>query len=259
MKIYVVPVENLCNARCYFCITRFKNEKGFGELLNVADLSKIFLMEGIDKIEITGGGEPFLHPKITEIINNCVRKAPTQIYTNASLLSLLSDEVLKNLLYLCISRLHYDDGFNEKLMGVRQDIDFLRLKKIQTRIKLSLVLCRLGINAADDLKKYLNWAEIQGVKKVVVRQLFNFEAGETIDFYSKLVAKEKEYVPTKNLMNKLAVKYYDLDNQGNPLFKWGDLEVEIEHRNCACEIKYPVLRGDGNVYFGWSDKLWFIS
>ena len=49
-----------------------------------------------------------------------------------------------------------------------------------------------------------------------------------------------------------------LNEQGNPIFLRNGLEVEVEYRSCACEIKFPVLRADGNIYLGWSDILWAI-
>lgn len=254
MKLYVVPVENNCNADCLFCTTKFKNDKEFGNLLDISDLLQINSME-VKKIEITGGGDPFLHPKIDRIINYCVKKAPTQIYTNAALLNPLKDAgILRKLSYLCISRSHYDETANKRIMGIHQNVNINYLAKSGVLIKLSLVMCRSGITNADDLKKFLDWSKQKGIKKVVIRRLFNFEKSVMDNEYKKIFTRE--FVSVDNLHKQLGIINYYSNVYGNIIFDWNWMEVEIENRSCACEIKHPVLRGNGKMYFGWGKKLW---
>lgn len=253
MKIYVVPVENSCNARCLFCTTKFKSDKEFGNLLAISDLSQIDYMD-VDKIEITGGGDPFLHPEIWHIISYCVGKAPTQIYTNASLLNVSRDaKTLKKLAYLCISRSHYDESENERIMGVRQSVNIDGLVKDGVSIKLSVVMCRSGIANVDDLRKFLDWSNKLGVKKVVARRLFDFENGAISDAYKEIIAQE--FVSVDKLHEHLKIESCDF-HEGNAIFDWHGMEVEIENRSCACEIRHPVLRGNGRMYLGWGRIPW---
>lgn len=65
------PLTNVCNSHCLFCgeggeLTAFDTQKYFdiGELIDTALLC---MKRGIDKFRLTGG-EPFLHPKIGNIM-----------------------------------------------------------------------------------------------------------------------------------------------------------------------------------------------
>ena len=136
MKAYVIPVEQLCNGTCNFCITRFRNTIN-SEFLNPAKLKKLNLFNNINNIEITGGGEPSLNFNIEKIINKCSKIAKTSIYTNGSLNSPKQYNI-----EVCISRIHYSDSINKKLMGINYDIN----KFSSNNVKLNLMLHNEGIN-----------------------------------------------------------------------------------------------------------------
>jgi MoaA/NifB/PqqE/SkfB family radical SAM enzyme len=105
MKGYLIPVGSSCNARCEYCVTRFrKNNDG---LIDAERISKqLSTITNLEYIEITGGGEPLLHPKINQIVKICACLAPTRLYTNGALLksSLNADDLSE----LCVSRAHFD-------------------------------------------------------------------------------------------------------------------------------------------------------
>ena len=128
MKVYVVPTEKLCNGSCSFCVTNSR-DKINSEFLEVSKLEAALEKFDISKIEITGGGEPLLNKHIEEIIRICSNKAYTRMYTNGALLHKYDVSLLDE---LCISRGHYSDDTNEKIMGVRYDI-----KKLHENTKLS--------------------------------------------------------------------------------------------------------------------------
>ena len=252
MKAYVIPIEKACNAKCPFCITNYKNDIDFGTTLDIENLHKLEALD-LDKIEITGGGEPFLHPKIDEIINFCAKKTSTQIYTNGSMLS--KCKVFDKLSYLCISRAHYDDKKNEEIMGIKMDMPF---EEINAPIKLSLVLCKSGISRIGEVVNYIKWAKGQGVKKVVIRSIFEYDPSSIILSYQKLIGKEQIDMVSKRKMMAILFKkiLLDANSPDNDYFIYEGMEVEIEGRTCACEAFYPVLRANGKVYVGWTNKLW---
>ena len=261
MKAYVIPIEKSCNAKCPYCITHFKNDIDFGDILDPINLLRLGIFSNekgkssLDKIEITGGGEPFLHPEIDSIIAASKVLAPTQIYTNGSMLS--KCKVLHKLSYLCISRAHYEDAKNKEIMGIEPDVDF---RDLDVPIKFSLVLCKSGINTASEITRYLDWALLHGASKVVIRQLFDCEPTITTSPYSDLI--NKEYIGTATLIEDLGItNSHRINDMGNVIFHFADMdrnimEVEMERRACACELFNPVLRANGKVYVGWSDKLW---
>ena len=77
-------------------------------------------------------------------------------------------------------------------------------------------------------------------KKVVVRQLFDYE-GEL----------KREFISTRNLVENF--DYYEKEGNLHSLFL--DMPIEFELRNCACELNNPVLHADGRVYKGWTSEV----
>jgi len=244
MKLYIVPVENECNAICPCCITKLKKETGFGNRLDVKHLEKIKDLD-LDKIEITGGGEPFMHKRIAEIISSCIDKAPTQVYTNGSFV-IQRGARLRKLLYLCLSRMHYDEKKNFKLMGVRYRM--LDMQHLFTPIKMSVVLMKGGISDARELRRYFSWAnDVVGAKAVVVRQMFDYEYPTDV---------QKRFVSSQKIFDDLCISDYTTNEQGNIIFRSKKMQVEIETRSCACEAINPVMRADGKIYKGWTNELY---
>ncbi|MFH1637128.1 MAG: radical SAM protein [Candidatus Woesearchaeota archaeon] len=243
MKAYVLPVENACNGSCNFCITRFRKftQK---KMLQPAKLEKIIRDIKIDKIEITGGGEPTLNPNIGDIIKICSKKAPTQMYSNGSFGYFPEIDYLS---CLCISRHHYDAGENKRIMGLDYDLSKLEFK---VPLKLSLLLLRSGIESLDELENYLKWASRIKSKKVVVRQMFHYEN----EGYKNIL--DQEYISAE-VINKEIRKNPNFilkeDNLNNCLYYFNNLEVEIELRSCACESNNPVIHSNGLISKGWDD------
>ena len=236
MKLYVLPVESACDAHCSFCITKFR-KVARKQLLVIEDLREALEKVAVEKIEITGGGEPTLHPQLETIIALCAGKARTQLYTHGAHLrgnvGLLES--------LCVSRAHYDDAENERIMGI--EYDFNTIIQNGVPLKLSLLLHASGIQTVNEVKKYLQWAQGKA-KEVVIRQLFEH------DYQGKL---DGEFVSSEKIFRQLNVTHYSLTPQENPVFTWGNLKVEMEYRSCACEMDNPVLHADGRLYQGWSN------
>ncbi len=251
MKLYVIPVQESCNAKCWFCITKHKKETGFGDLLNINSLYKLVGIRP-EKIEITGGGEPLLHRDIDKIVEWAADVAPSQIYTNGQLLMRLSEGSLKKLCWLCISRSHYDDEINYQIMGVRYDTQMIRSMAKFVPIKLSLVLTRSGIGDGAKLLEYVRWSKKKiGARAVVVRQMFDID-------YFKGVAKE--FVETSSLYSKLRKDYALVGEiNDNPLLEIDGVRVEFEYRDCACQMNNLVLRPNGRIYTGWGEEEYVCS
>lgn len=232
MKLYVIPSER-CNAHCEYCITNSR-KKEYPDFLKLSDLKETLKNFEIEKIEITGGGEPLLHKEIEKITQLCSEKAKTRLYTNAQLLNNYDKLDLNE---LCVSRAHHNSGINYKIMGVKYDDKLL--SKIKTPLKLSLALNKKGINSQKEFCDYLEWAEKTGAYKVVVRELFENE--------------EKEYI---KLRNDLFISKNELINSGflkkinNLTFRYKNIIVEFDE-NCQCFTDFIILRTDGRIYREW--------
>jgi organic radical activating enzyme len=235
MKLYVLPVEKACNANCGFCITKVREKTGIlceQEYLDVSELEESLKNLEVHKIEITGGGEPTLHPEIERIINLCTDKAKTQMYTNGALACGVRN--LERLSNLSISRAHYKNSDNERIMGISYEIGPL-IKRVP--IKLSLMLCKQGINEASEFSNYLNWASSLGVGKVVVREMFNLDYGNN----------NNQHVAIVDFFSRLGIKDYALSGR-NPIYSQDNLEVEFEFPEMT-------LHADGKIRRGWRDEI----
>lgn len=244
MKLYIIPIQNECNAKCFFCITMHRKETGWGETLNISDLMIVKSISGLDKIEITGGGEPTFHPQINEIIASLDKNIFTQLYTNGLLLSRLHESSLSRLNKLCISRSHYDIGTNQKIMGIKSDDGAIKRASKMVDIKMSAVMCKVGINSDQEIYNYVNWAASVGAKEVVFRRLFDFNYPGTIGKVAQL--------DWSGIIDKLKEKNEIIfENSEKIILKIFGKVVEIELRSCDCELTNLVLRPNGKVYVGW--------
>ncbi len=246
MKLYLIPIQNACNADCFYCITKHRNNKCFGEQLNLKHLNKLNKLP-INKIEITGGGEPLLHPQINQIINQAAIKAPIQLYTNGALLKKINPFTIKKLKEVCLSLSHHNSEINKSIMGIERDDKYLSKISKVLPIKLSLVLCQSGISNISSLLNYINWGkQVLNVRKIVVRQMFDF------DYPPKI---EKEKISTSKIFDLLKNKYKERELiKGNPVLLINNVEVEFEYRTCPCQMENLVLRPNGKIYRGWENK-----
>ena len=244
MKLYILPVEKACNAKCKWCITNFR-ETASREFLELGSLERVLEKGNFDKIEITGGGEPTLHPSINRIIEMCAERVDTQLYTNGSLLSRISS--FTKLKQLCISIAHYDMKKNHEIMGIYPDL--LTITNMRhdywNNVKLSLLLHKSGIHTKDEVLKYFDWAN-NWAEKVVVRQMFEHDYRDAL---------KGEFISSEKIFKELRINDFKLTKHGNPVFQYGNLEVEVEYRSCACEMNNPVLHADGKLHKGWSQEV----
>lgn len=230
MKLYVMPTKTKCNGSCDFCITDFRDLKG-KQFLSIGNLEKGLEGLDLDKIEITGGGEPLLNPNITGIINKCAEKAFTQLYTNGGLAEKTD---LGNLNVLCLSRAHYDNKRNQEIMGVEYDLESIQRRNLP--IKFSLLLHRSGIDSVRGIKKYLDWAKEQDACKVVVRQMMPHNYSEKIS---------DEFVVAYTLFRELNPRIFERVEEGAE-FYWKGMDVSFKHSPCDCNEQI-FLHPDGRV------------
>ena len=117
VNIYV-RLQNECNAKCKFCEFTSK-EKYFNVVRFTTGFRQISEKINIKKVSFTGG-EPTLDPPL---LNGClkfVKDVDSNIFTvvNTNGLNLSRIEI-DNLDSIALSRHHYDDNINNKILGFR--------------------------------------------------------------------------------------------------------------------------------------------
>jgi len=124
-KVFFEITSN-CNMNCQHCLNKDSNNKFINmPIKTIFQYFDQFWDNKVSEINITGG-EPFLHPNITEILNHAIKIFPgLTVSTNGTL---LNDSILTflrkiNLRYLNISL----DGTENSYKNIRSGFDFRKV------------------------------------------------------------------------------------------------------------------------------------
>ena len=103
ITIHLAPT-NKCNLNCEWCSVRNRDKALELPLPEIKDIIHMYYRLGIKSVEITGGGEPTIHPDLEEIIYFAKQlKLDVGLITNGLHLNAIEDEALKLLTWLRIS------------------------------------------------------------------------------------------------------------------------------------------------------------
>lgn len=161
-NIRVLCTSN-CNLKCYFCCHEGYVSHGNG--LNAPNLSRfcdaVQAKIGVEGIKFTGG-EPLMHPNITDLVASVMGRFQITIVTNGTYPEKLQELVsatraLRVVVSVpAISEEKYDlvthtNGLYERVMS---SLDFLHKEDIDTRVNVVLTKQCL----AKDLRAIIRWA-----------------------------------------------------------------------------------------------------
>jgi len=191
-----LPIALACQAKCRFCFS-----ESSASLEQRAKLADVALAErwmlpaaaaGAERFVITGGGEPGLlnHDSLVSLMAAGARHFPRVVLiTNAVHLAkrtpeqraaLLTDYATAGLSVLAISRHHDDSARNADIMGLNTGTEHVlatlqaerETHALPLRVRLICVLQKGGIETAEDIARYLGWAEALGVDEVCFKELY---------------------------------------------------------------------------------------
>ena len=194
-------LTDACNADCNFCIAHLRyavdghtyikpSLRSFDDYKNTFETYWRNHIAGINPSVSITGGEPSIHKNIIPSIDmvSGVSSRKKTITTNGSGLLLNAAEVLNGLInnkfdYLNISRAHYIDEINNRLMVTPESLisesDLMAIirqaKAGGIRVRLSCALLKEGIHTINDMKAYADWAIDLGCDNVIFRQLMDFD------------------------------------------------------------------------------------
>lgn len=177
-KCYIIPTEK-CSCDCTFCISKSRDYDNKLELSQdrpflktKEDILMTLKLRGINRFEITGGGEPFLDKDLNQkvaLIKMIIPNAFIKIYTNGNHLKKIIglDEIN-------ISIAHYEDEINKKIMRPKGNyvplidkLTFFKENYPNAKIRLSVPLLRDGINNEEEIKKLIENTEQFDVDYVI--------------------------------------------------------------------------------------------
>jgi cyclic pyranopterin phosphate synthase len=193
-----------CNASCPFCVEELRPASR-GRALSTqkhveTDDGRYFaaLSQTLDalrplapSVSVTGG-EPSIDPRLPRILRTLQTHGARRrtVTTNGSgLLEPREDRLVLDWIlatgvqHLNISRAHPDQGHNARLMGYLEGLCPLGLREVVTRakrggtrVRLSCVLLRDGVQSFGQLLEYLAFARELGADNVIFRQLMHLDA-----------------------------------------------------------------------------------
>jgi molybdenum cofactor biosynthesis enzyme MoaA len=196
-----------CNARCAFCVEELRpasrgvaldlqktverdDARYFAALEAVLDA-----LQPLNPSVSVTGGEPSQDARLPRILRTLQAKGARKrtLTTNGSGLfmeregrALIDWITHTGVAHLNISRAHWSDRINAKLMRYRDSPDaaalgdiIMRAQRGGTRARLSCVLVANGVDNLESVLAYLDFAASVGVDNVIFRQLMQVDAVTT--------------------------------------------------------------------------------
>lgn len=197
-SVSVLPVALACQASCPFCFSKAsvsaEQETRPIDWIRVREVLNAARERGAERAVITGGGEPGLMPlgRLLQLVRECAAVLPRVVLiTNgyflqqmpearrAAVLGQLSEAGLS---VLSVSRHHHDDAHNARVMGLEtqpQRIAALRQGN-PLRLRWVCVLQKGGIDSANEMASYLDWAVGLGVTEFCFKELYVSTSPESV-------------------------------------------------------------------------------
>lgn len=290
-------VDDYCNADCKFCVAQLRYENINKAYLKPKIEDDLEYYKRLDEVltyieplnvsvSITGG-EPTVSPrliKILELIDKHNLRKRT-ITTNGSYLlnevngkKVLDHLIEKKFNHLNISKTHYDEEINKKIMRYKKGYCSNKdLEKIipyalskGLRPRLSCLLLKDGIHDINGMSKYIEFYEKMGIDNVIFRELMDYDEKtmcniEKMDYNVrnkvrlndvwKVVDKDSRFIPYKNLLGYYY--YVEIYKYNNVVVcsESADLRVQAEEKNNNQDIVYEmVFHPNGNLCGSWVDN-----
>lgn len=155
-RCYFIPVKSECTANCPFCVTKKQFDLTKNNLPQKLDFQTfmnqvpqyISRLNEFNYIEITGGGEPFLHPQIFDFISffNEIN-LKIKLYTNGSIRnSIPTKKIFVD--ELTLSKMSFDDLKNDMLQCRISDSNYksniideiIYFKKFSKKLRIRLYI-----------------------------------------------------------------------------------------------------------------------
>lgn len=239
---------NHCNLKCEHCFANCEPKKTF--FINVSLLlSKINEINQRKIVPIRlGGGEPFLHPDINKVLDNCYKhKIPVSITTNGTLL----DEKTINMIntYKLETLTISIDGLQEYNDYLRGKGNFIRAYKgvrraLDNNINVSLAFTITATNYVN-LNEYINYFYDEGIRNFY---LFRYIPDE-INLRSKSLELDKEKLyKVAQIIKSIEKKYSNIKLNYEKL-GFLSLLLDDTEKNISCKFTRGIMtiRFDGTV------------
>ena len=264
-KVVQFGLANACNNSCVYCVNHSpyldkKTKKSLSEWKKAVldfTLFKKYVDEssemGVKRLELSGGGEPFVHPKVMEMIDYAKKGGMNlRVLTN---LNLVSKDMLKKMFdygvnEICINfsaataetyvSVHPNQS-KESFYKLINDVSFLtNLRKNvddAPQIRIIFVICKLN---------YHELYEIAKLAKKIKANFIEFKIVETTNLTRRLQLTKKQFNQLKKMVGKVENFLISNNIQSNidylkKLFRIGTVDDEFTenlYRKIGCFIAW---------------------
>lgn len=296
---FSIFIDDYCNADCQFCVAqlRYENRSMIYKKPKIEDDAEYFrrLEEVLAKVAPLNvsvsltGGEPTISPRFPGVValldKYNIRKKT--ITTNGSALfrEVEGKRVIDHLIdakfdHLNISKAHYDDAINRKLMpypcsergctneDLAKAIPYALSKNLRPR--LSCLLLQEGIHDVAGMAEYIEFYRKLGIDNIIFRELMDYDEKtminlEKVDYCKQNkvrlndvwqdVDKDARFVPEKNILGYYY--YVEIYNYKGVAVcsESADLRVQKKEKDTHNDIVYEmVFHPNGNLNGSWVDS-----
>lgn len=166
-KIYI-EITSVCNLKCSFC----PQTKRKAEFMSTETFRHILdqIKEYTDYIYLHVKGEPFLHPKLDELLDISHEKGfQVNISSNGTLIHKVQEKIIGKpaLRQLNFSLHSFDgnEGLSNKSEYISNILKFIRVAREQSKVLISLRLWNHDQDNQEEEEKYKNHEILQMIEK----------------------------------------------------------------------------------------------
>lgn len=153
-QLPVISITNACNQRCPICFTYNRPDRHFYKPIDEMQRTIDWLIEAsgpLDLVNITGG-EPTLHPQLSDILRVCIRPQIGRVTMNSNGITLAKDyhlcEQLAELgICVILSFNTFDSRVSQLLNGI--DLVEVKLKAIENLTRAGVRITLLNVMVHD--------------------------------------------------------------------------------------------------------------
>lgn len=245
-RFAIIYISNFCIQNCRYCEYVQENKGGFLPTKHIFKIIDQFKDLGVSAIELSGGGEPLIHPEIVKILRYCQKK--NIVVGVISNFAVRNDELLKTIVdtcsYIRITIDSFDpDKYNEIRRPKTKDSSLPRVKSNLKRlvelkkknnssisIGIKMVINRLNYKEIEKFVKEAANLKVDNVqfKKVYLRPEFKIKDNEINNIKKQLIRLKEKY------KDKIDI-----------FFGFYDLKLDCR---CFMSINHIFIDGYGDMY-----------
>jgi len=234
ISLQIAPT-NRCNLRCVFCSVEDRDRNLEFDFEELKTAISIFKDLGIKTVEISGGGEPTMYPKLNELVLWCKKQdLEIAMITNGLKLQEIPKEVLEAFTWIRVSMVGLDYYEEDK-------IKFPNPWPKNVSLGMSYVLGQLPYLDNDWLKKHKNLKVEDTI--ILLKRLKDIAlkvGAEMVRCVPECFAEESDMIKLHDMWAPIITEI------GHPLFFQFKRQKQAEY--CWIDCLKPWLHCDGLVY-----------